>query len=377
MARQRPGSPAPARAFALAWAAAIAFLPGLAHAAQPPGSGLNAQPPGSGLNAQPPGSGLNAQPHEPALEARHLGLVINDDDPDSVAAGEYYQRRRGIPAANVVRVRIPGRPRALDLARFRLLKAEIDGRLGPEVQAVLMVWTAPYMVGCHAITGAYTLGYDAALCLDTCRAGQPSGYFNSPSRRPFTEHGMRLSMLLPVESGEAARALVDRGVASGFHTAPAHAWYLDTSETARNVRTPLFPRAGAVAGTRVTVHRLRADALKDATGVLVYQLGKAQVEGLEGVRFVPGALADHLTSYGGDLLGTGQMSSLRWLAAGATASYGTVSEPCNHWQKFPNPGVLLRHYLGGDSAIEAYWKSVAWPAQGLFIGEPLAAPYRR
>ena len=43
----------------------------------------------------------------------------------------------------------------------------------------------------------------------------------------------------------------------------------------------------------------------------------------------------------------------------------------------PNPAVLLRHYVQGDSAIEAYWKSVAWPAQGLFIGEPLAAPYAR
>lgn len=328
-----------------------------------------------------PGAAANAATAAPdgPLEARHLALVINEDDPDSVAVGAYYQRRRGIPDANLVRVRIPGRPRALDPARFRLLKADIDSRLGPEVQAVLMAWTAPYQVGCHAITGAYTLGYDGALCRDTCRAGQPSSYFNSASRRPLREHGMRLSMLLPIETVEAARALVDRGVASGLrsvHPAPAHAWYLDTLDAARNVRAPFFPRPGPAAGGRVTVHRLRADALRHASGVLVYQLGKAQVEALDTVRFVPGALADHLTSHGGDLLGHGQMSSLRWLAAGATASYGTVSEPCNHWQKFPNPSVLLRHYLNGDSAIEAYWKSVAWPAQGLFIGEPLAAPYR-
>jgi len=82
------------------------------------------------------------------------------------------------------------------------------------------------------------------------------------------------------------------------------------------------------------------------------------------------------TSLGGDLLGDGQMSSLRWLEAGATASYGAVSEPCNFWQKFPNPTVLLRHYVQGASAIEEYWESVAWPTQGIFIGEPLAAPYR-
>jgi uncharacterized protein (TIGR03790 family) len=98
---------------------------------------------------------------------------------------------------------------------------------------------------------------------------------------------------------------------------------------------------------------------------------------LQSLHFMPGALADHMTSFGGDLLGGGgQMSSLEWLKAGATASYGTVSEPCNFWQKFPNPHVLLMNYLSGATAIEAYWKSVAWPTQGVFIGEPLAAPYR-
>lgn len=110
---------------------------------------------------------------------------------------------------------------------------------------------------------------------------------------------------------------------------------------------------------------------------MFYQTGLARVGKLETLRFLPGALADHLTSYGGDLLGSGQMSSLRWLEAGATASYGTVSEPCNHWQKFPHPQILLQHYLSGATAIEAYWRSVAWPAQGLFIGEPLARPYPR
>jgi hypothetical protein len=66
---------------------------------------------------------------------------------------------------------------------------------------------------------------------------------------------------------------------------------------------------------------------------------------------------------------------MEWIASGATASHGTVSEPCNHVQKFPHPQVLLLHYLQGSTAIEAYWKSVAWPQQSLFIGDPLAAPF--
>ena len=314
---------------------------------------------------------------EDRLDASRLAIVINDADPDSVAVGDYYRRRRAVPAANVIHVRIPGRPQALDPDRFGRLKETIDARLGAQVEAVLFVWTAPYRVGCHGLTGAYTLGYDADLCRQPCAAGRPSSYFNARARLPWREHGLRLSMLLPVVSRADAMALVDRGIVSGMRRTPTHAWYLTTSEAARNARAAFFPAPGYRPGPELTVHRLRADALQDAVDVLVYQLGKARVEQLETVRFAPGALADHLTSHGGELLGNAQMSSLRWLEAGATASYGTVGEPCNHWQKFPNPGVLLRHYLNGDTAIEAYWKSVAWPAQGLFIGEPLAAPFQR
>ena len=71
------------------------------------------------------------------------------------------------------------------------------------------------------------------------------------------------------------------------------------------------------------------------------------------------------------------MSVLAWLRQGATASYGTVSEPCNRLQKFPNPSVFMNHYLRGDTLLEAYWKSVLMPGQGLFVGDPLARPYGR
>jgi len=316
-----------------------------------------------------------------ALQAKQLAIVINDAEPNSVAVGEYYRKRRNIPAANVVHVTIPGKPRELNAGRFALLKAEIDARLGPGIEAVLMVWTVPYQVGCNSITAAYTLGFDAAQCANTCAAGHPSPYFNAGATRPFGELGMRLSMLLPTESVAQARALIDRGVGAGFHLVPATAYYLATSDKPRNTRAAFFPPPGQIAARKLNTRTLQADVLEGARDIMIYQTGMAQVGKLGTLGFVPGALADHLTSFGGDLLGDdragGQMSSLRWLEAGATASYGTVSEPCNHWQKFPNPSVLLKHYVRGNSAIEAYWKSVAWPAQGLFIGEPLAAPYGR
>jgi len=313
----------------------------------------------------------------PALGPEQLAIVINDAEPNSVAIGAYYRKRRGIPAANVVHVRIPGKPHEIGAERFAALKEEIDARLGPQVQAVLMIWTAPYKVECNSITGAYTLGFDPALCRDTCAGGRVSAYFNAGVKRPYAELGMRLSMLLPTESVQEARALIDRGAGAGFRILPATAYYLVTSEKLRNSRAAFFPPPGSIAARKLTTRTLQADVLVGEKDILIYQTGKAEVARLDTLGFVPGALADHLTSFGGDLLGAGQMSSLRWLEAGATASYGTVTEPCNHWQKFPNPTVLLRHYLRGESAIEAYWKSVAWPTQGLFIGEPLAAPYRR
>jgi uncharacterized protein (TIGR03790 family) len=245
------------------------------------------------------------------------------------------------------------------------------------VQAVLMVWTAPYKVECNSITGAYTLGFDPSQCAKTCASGRSSPYFNASSTRPYTDLKLRLSMLMPTESVAEAKALIDRGVAAGFRIVPATAYYLVTSEKARNSRAGFFPPPGRIEARRLSTKTLQADVLDGAKDVIIYETGMAQVEKLGTLHFLPGALADHLTSLGGDLLGEGQMSALRWLEAGATASYGSVSEPCNYWQKFPNPTVLLKHYVQGNSAIEAYWKSVAWPTQGLFIGEPLAAPYRK
>jgi len=318
-----------------------------------------------------------------ALQASQLAVIVNDDDADSVHVAAQYRERRAIPEANVVHVRIPGQPRKLDAAQFARLKQQIDSQLGAQIQAVVMVWTTPYAVECQGITAAYTLGFDSKLCNKPCGPAQPSPLFNSPSRRPLTDHHVRLSMLLPASDRALATALITRGIAaSGAPDAAqgkppkAGAYYVLTPDPARNSRAAFFPHSGVVKGKNLTLHTLQGTALENAHDVMLYEIGAARVGRLDTVQFLPGALADHLTSFGGDLLGTAQMSSLRWLEAGATASYGTVSEPCNYWQKFPHPAVLLSHYVRGASAIEAYWKSVAWPAQGVLIGEPLAAPYR-
>ncbi len=312
------------------------------------------------------------------LTAENVALVINDADANSVKVGEYYRLARNIPAKNIIHVSIPSPQAKLPIGAFRRLKWEIESQLHDDEQVILLAWTAPYAVECNSITSAMTFGYDGEQCKNTCATGKPSRYFNSNVTRPFNELGIRLTMLLPTDSIKRAKEVIDRGVRSDVGVFRSTAYYLTTSDVNRSSRALYFPPTGLqIPRSGLAVMNLKSDKLLGAKDVMIYQTGLAWVNGLDTIQFLPGALADHLTSVGGDLLGKGQMSILHWLDAGATASYGTVSEPCNYWQKFPNPAVMLRWYASGATAIEAYWKSVAWPAQGLFVGEPLAAPFRQ
>lgn len=83
-----------------------------------------------------------------------------------------------------------------------------------------------------------------------------------------------------------------------------------------------------------------------------------------------------LTASGSGLENAFQRLGIKPRLTPSTGSYGTVQEPCNFPQKFPDPVILVDNYLRGETLIEAYWKSVAMPGQGIFIGEPLAAPFR-
>ena len=320
------------------------------------------------------------------LRAADIGLVINTADAYSVEVGEHYIRSRSLLPAQVLRLELPVGP-ALTVPEFERLQQAIHEFFGSaaqaqvQVQALALAWTAPYAVGCNSITGALALGFDAALCQNSCAPSRVSGYFNSASARPWADHGLRPAMLIAARSAESAKALIDRGVAADGRLAlragpPVSALFLSTSDAARNVRARLYPPPGMQASVGVDMQVVPAERLQQIPRVLLALTGSARLSLTPAPDWMPGALADHLTSFGGALLvSNGQDTALDWIESGVTASHGTVSEPCNHLQKFPHPQVLLLHYLQGSTAIEAYWKSVAWPQQALFVGEPLAAPF--
>jgi uncharacterized protein (TIGR03790 family) len=310
-----------------------------------------------------------------AIERAHLAVIINTADPVSVRIGEYYVARRGILFSNVIHVRFPPGRSALSAEEFAGLRHVVQEQTLPHVEAYALTWATPYRVECMSITSAFAFGFDRAYCADGCKPTKRSHYFDSWAKRPA--EGMRPTMAIAANSFEDAKALIDRGAGADGSLPSGTAYLLHTSDASRRVRGRTYPAAEKALSGQVKVRTLRQDALYGAQDVLFYFTGTAHVDGLRTLSFLPGAVADHLTSAGGVLDGEAQMSALRWLEAGATGSYGTVAEPCNFVGKFPNPTVLARHYLAGDTLIEAYWKSVAMPGQGIFIGEPLAAPFRR
>ena len=182
-------------------------------------------------------------------------------------------------------------------------------------------------------------------------------------------------MMLAGENFAGVKALIDRGVASDFTNPKGNAYLLKTSDKSRSSRGQIFFKTASLFKGLWPVKYLEQDFIENKSNVMFYFTGLTHVPKIKSNTFLPGAVADHLTSTGGVLKGSNQMSILEWIKAGATGSYGAVIEPCNFIQKFPNPAVLMQYYLRGNTLIEAYWKSVAWPGQGVFVGEPLARPF--
>lgn len=311
-----------------------------------------------------------------AVLPEQIAVIVNTQDSRSVETAKHYQQKRNIPPENIIKVQFPVAD-TMDRFLFSAIRKQIILLTPKHVQFYALAWTQPYRVTCMSITSAMTFGFDRAFCAEGCATTELSEYFNANTKTPFDDFKIRPTMMLAGSDIQQVKNMIDRGVQSDATFPQGTAYLMSTTDKARNVRSRSYEMIMKLLSDRVKIEKIEADVLSNKEDVLFYFTGKTEVEDLESNYYLPGAVADHLTSAGGVLFGDRQMSVLKWLDAGATASYGTVVEPCAFPQKFPNPGIVIDRYTRGESLIEAYWKSVAWPGQGLFVGEPLAAPFAR
>jgi hypothetical protein len=91
----------------------------------------------------------------------------------------------------------------------------------------------------------------------------------------------------------------------------------------------------------------------------------------------PGAICEHLTSFGGVLTaGAGQTPLTELIRHGAAGASGTVTEPYAIQAKFPFPFIHV-HYAQGCTLAEAFYQSLAGPYQLLIVGDPLCRPWAK
>jgi uncharacterized protein (TIGR03790 family) len=312
--------------------------------------------------------------HSEGLSAARLGVIYNLDEPGSRELAGLYTARRSIPAENLIGLHLTDQA-VIDPGRFEPLRSLALGRLPAAVQSLVLVWSKPYAVGCMSVTTAFAAGYRSAFCEPACALTAPNPLFDTEGWLPADKVGWWPAMLLPANDARLARELIERGIASDGSRPAGTLYLVHTQDAARNARARTYPDVHRKLDGRLRIVEFTLPAPPTLSAAIGYFTGAAQVSELARIDFRPGAAADHLTSTGGVLFGGDQMSALAWLRQGATGSYGSVSEPCNHPEKFPDAGIFFDHYLRGDTLLEAYWKSVAMPGQGLFIGEPLARPY--
>ena len=333
------------------------------------------------------GSGLN------------VVVVVNQNSTNSVQLGNDYCEQRGVPAQNLFRMTgWQGGAISWSKADFEsdlrdpLLAMLAASGLTNQVQYVLLSMDIPYRVedgsSGNSTTSALFYGFKTNEPApgpglpDSCSLPDMSSNSFAFSELPFSmatpntaPTNSYLAFMLTDTNLTAAQAILDRALA-GDASFPTQAVYLEkTSDSARNVR--FFSFDNAVFDSRIlggpSLVRINSDStsFNQIRGLLT---GLANL-GLGPNTFVPGGLGDSLTSYAGDLFeNTGQSTLLSFLNAGSVASYGTVIEPCNYPQKFPDP-LALFYQTRGFAAGEAYYLSVANPYQGLFVGEPLCAPF--
>ena len=327
------------------------------------------------------------------IQPSEVAVIVNDQDSQSTTVGAYFQQKHGIPAANVIHVSFsPGSAShfSMDSTTFAALKSQVDAQLSSDIQAYAITWTFPYAVGAGmSITSAFAFGYDdtnaggsnTAMVRPlprTCNVLPQDPYFDSASVRPYTDYNIRPAMMIAGSTTRNATNVIDRGVLSAQIMPSGTGYFLDTSDVVRsNPRIADFQNTVMAwnHANGLTLNYLVEDYIQNMANVLFYETGLTTVPKINTNHYLPGSVADHLTSGGGNLESGQQMDVLAWLEAGATASYGEVVEPCARAQKFPQASVLVSNYFSGNTVVEAYTKSVQMPGEGLFVGDPLARPF--
>ena len=342
-----------------------------------------------------------------AVGPHELLVLANGREPDSVEIAKTYMRLRRIPEVNLVMLNIPqpksGSYLAISPEGFtqHIWSPVIDTMRSRGIDDHILAWVysthMPIRTQSRPVVSIQGLTFlrnsmpkpqeaGNALYVSPLFAGPDSPGANGYGPKTFdvSKQFLREDMPLPNMTlgyiGERGntKAEVLNCLKSGVWSDGTHPdgtiYYLTNSNVRSRCRQWQFKSAAyglRSAGIKVTVSGSFPDHKRDVIGVM---MGSAQVDTSKVGRFMPGAMAEHLTSFAAVFDSSMQTKLSSWITAGATASAGAVCEPMSNWRKFPS-ARFFNHYSYGCTVIESFYQSIRCPLQIMLVGDPLAAPW--
>jgi len=343
-----------------------------------------------------------------ALGGHELLVLANGNSEVSLRVARKYVELRRIPAENLVVLPVPARltesPRPVSHADFTrhiwepAQKALAERGIADHVLAWAYSTDFPVAVSIHegmSIQGITFLRNKAPrIPADVNRGNYGSPLFTGPDRPTAMGHFAQsldmyrrwLGTTMPLPSmmlgytgklGNTEKEVIHalQMGKKADNTAPTGTVYFVTSSDIRS-KCRQWQFWGAVKElTRLGVRaRVTDDFPSGKEDVLGVMMGAANVKPRAAGSYLPGAMAEHLTSAAAVFTGSSQTKLTAWIRAGASASAGTVVEPRAIWTKFPSARFFV-HYASGCTMMESFCQSIRCPLQVLLVGDPLAAPW--
>lgn len=344
-------------------------------------------------------------------------IVIDPARTDAQYIGNYYRFARNVPPENVLYMD----PAAVSFQvwaghhREALLGHIANRRLEDHIDYIVLAPARSYRIAApglvsdncapvqrFSITGMYTMTFIADEVLTaTLPSTKQQGYYRPGDQaRAFDSNIWWWNGIPRDETVPQARRyfisaslgwtgvngntleeiidMIDRSVAVDGTRPPGTFYYMETTDAARSgPRDAAFDAAvsSIVALGGQAEHLLgilpigRHDCLGVMTGWASPGIDAADMT------LLPGAICDHLTSFAATFDEPAQEKMTRWIAKGASGTWGTIEEPCNYPGKFPHAREYV-YYYKGLSLGESVFRSVQYvPFQGLLIGDPLTRPF--
>ncbi|MCR9116677.1 MAG: TIGR03790 family protein [bacterium] len=360
-------------------------------------------------------------------------VVVNEDSDDSkTIAAEYIQLRK-IPDINVIRLNDIPNIEQVSVEVFRkqilkpILKAIEDRGLKPQIDCVAYSADFPWAIDARgefkgkkvsrivtplgSINGMTYL-YQRVLENEGRYLQMSSNrYMRRPLRKPkqplfevqptqalhadiqWNAQGevvesegesYLLSTMLAVTSGrgnsvEEAIDSLRRSVRADATNPDGTFYFMVNSNVRSTTREPAFESAVDVLKKMGRKAEINDGILpKEKSAVAGAMIGTASFDwSKSNSTMTPGAICEHLTSYGGVMRSNaGQTPLTAFIKHGAAGSSGTVTEPYAIQAKFPL-AFLHVHYARGCSLAESFYQSVHCPYQLLIVGDPLCQPWAK